>query len=250
MMRAAEDRPRFDASEGCELVASSAHPCSRTGVFGSDCSSPRNSGLENGALPRQFDSPTLLAQLLASVCRTNEGALQRPAKGDPSKADICSSPHQMRKHAGFGPVCNRVSRVEAVLSSHRLCIVSAPRQNAGRFPRGRSGKHRENAMGMMIVRHKVRDYGQWRPIFDRHADMQVLSIRASTTPLIAIRVRLSSCLIPRIRRRLRTSRHPLTSKKRWRRLEFWTLRQSIFLNRSNKHPLAIGTALPLGDSKG
>jgi len=27
-------------------------------------------------------------------------------------------------------------------------------------------------MGMMIVRHKVRDYGQWRPIFDRHADMQ------------------------------------------------------------------------------
>jgi hypothetical protein len=27
-------------------------------------------------------------------------------------------------------------------------------------------------MGMMIVRHKVKDYGQWRPIFDRHADMQ------------------------------------------------------------------------------
>jgi hypothetical protein len=27
-------------------------------------------------------------------------------------------------------------------------------------------------MGMMIVRHKVRDYGEWRPIFDRHAEMQ------------------------------------------------------------------------------
>jgi hypothetical protein len=27
-------------------------------------------------------------------------------------------------------------------------------------------------MGMMIVRHKVRDYGQWRPIFDEHAEMQ------------------------------------------------------------------------------
>ena len=26
-------------------------------------------------------------------------------------------------------------------------------------------------MGMMIVRHKVRNYGQWRPIFDR-AEMQ------------------------------------------------------------------------------
>jgi hypothetical protein len=31
---------------------------------------------------------------------------------------------------------------------------------------------REDAMGMMIVRHKVRDYGQWRPTFDRHAEMQ------------------------------------------------------------------------------
>jgi hypothetical protein len=50
----------------------------------------------------------------------------------------------------------------------RLSIVGAPRQNAGSFRK----KHRGNAMGMMIVRHKVRDYGQWRPIFDRHADMQ------------------------------------------------------------------------------
>ena len=27
-------------------------------------------------------------------------------------------------------------------------------------------------MGMMIIRHKVRDYGQWRPIFDGHVEMQ------------------------------------------------------------------------------
>jgi hypothetical protein len=27
-------------------------------------------------------------------------------------------------------------------------------------------------MGMMIIRHKVRDYGQWRPIFDRHVEQQ------------------------------------------------------------------------------
>ena len=26
-------------------------------------------------------------------------------------------------------------------------------------------------MGMMIVRHKVRDYGPWRPIFDQHAEI-------------------------------------------------------------------------------
>jgi len=25
---------------------------------------------------------------------------------------------------------------------------------------------------MMIVRHKVRDYGQWHPVFDQHAEMQ------------------------------------------------------------------------------
>ena len=27
-------------------------------------------------------------------------------------------------------------------------------------------------MGMMIIRHKVRDYGQWRPLFDAHAAKQ------------------------------------------------------------------------------
>ena len=27
-------------------------------------------------------------------------------------------------------------------------------------------------MGMMIIRHKVRDYGQWRRVFDAHAEMQ------------------------------------------------------------------------------
>jgi hypothetical protein len=27
-------------------------------------------------------------------------------------------------------------------------------------------------MGMMIIRHKVRDYGQWRPTFDAHVENQ------------------------------------------------------------------------------
>ena len=27
-------------------------------------------------------------------------------------------------------------------------------------------------MGMMIIRHKVRDYGQWRPMFDAHVEEQ------------------------------------------------------------------------------
>ena len=24
-------------------------------------------------------------------------------------------------------------------------------------------------MGMLIIRHKVKDYSKWRPVFDRHA---------------------------------------------------------------------------------
>jgi hypothetical protein len=31
---------------------------------------------------------------------------------------------------------------------------------------------RRNAMGMMIVRHKVKDYEQWRPMFDAHVEKQ------------------------------------------------------------------------------
>ena len=61
------------------------------------------------------------------------------------------------------------------MTSDRIQDKSSFLGGALRMPivfRERSGKHRENAMGMMIVRHKVRDYGQWRPIFDRHADMQ------------------------------------------------------------------------------
>src|SRR5207302_5409176 len=36
----------------------------------------------------------------------------------------------------------------------------------------KSDGKQEDAMGMMIVRHKVKDYGQWRPIFDGHVEMQ------------------------------------------------------------------------------
>ena len=30
----------------------------------------------------------------------------------------------------------------------------------------------EEAMGMLIIRHKVKDYGKWRPMFDKHSLMQ------------------------------------------------------------------------------
>src|SRR6476659_3464024 len=58
------------------------------------------------------------------------------------------------------------------------------------------------------------------------------SIHGSIIPPTAIRVRLLSFSIPRTRRRLRSLLHRPTSKKRWRRLVFWTPQQSISLNRS------------------
>ena len=33
-------------------------------------------------------------------------------------------------------------------------------------------KQMEEAMGMLIIRHKVKDYGKWRPMFDEHSLMQ------------------------------------------------------------------------------
>src|SRR5215470_4178549 len=35
-----------------------------------------------------------------------------------------------------------------------------------------SGKQLEEAMGMLIIRHKVEDYDKWRPMFDAHSLMQ------------------------------------------------------------------------------
>ena len=35
-----------------------------------------------------------------------------------------------------------------------------------------SRKQMEEAMGMLIIRHKVKDYGKWRPMFDKHSLMQ------------------------------------------------------------------------------
>jgi hypothetical protein len=34
------------------------------------------------------------------------------------------------------------------------------------------GNHKDDAMGMLIVRHKVKDYGKWRPAFDGNAGAQ------------------------------------------------------------------------------
>ena len=32
-------------------------------------------------------------------------------------------------------------------------------------------------MGMLIIRHKVKDYGEWRPMFDKHSLMTARTSR-------------------------------------------------------------------------
>src|SRR4029078_2932183 len=93
-------------------------------------------------------------------------------------------------------------------------------------------------MGMMIVRHKVRDHGEWRPIFDQHAEMQrgagLINPRFYHSA-DSNKSEVWSFSIPRTRRRLRSPLPRPTSKKRWRRLVFWPPRQSISLNQSIKY---------------
>jgi hypothetical protein len=94
-------------------------------------------------------------------------------------------------------------------------------------------------MGMMIVRHKVRDYGQWRPIFDRHAEMQRAAGLHNPRVYHSADSNKSEIVVvfdTEDTKRLRTSPHRPTSKKRWRRLGFWTHRQSISLNQSISAP--------------
>jgi hypothetical protein len=84
-------RASLRCSRGCELVASSAHPCSRTGVFGSDCSSSHNSAAdgEGGALPRQSRGPNSPVGSNRSPARNIRSArVSGPRSADPG----CPSP--------------------------------------------------------------------------------------------------------------------------------------------------------------
>jgi hypothetical protein len=84
-------RASLRCCRGCELVASSAHPCSRTGVFGSDCSSSHNSAAdgEGGALPRQSRGPNSPVGSNRSPARNIRSArVSGPRSADPG----CPSP--------------------------------------------------------------------------------------------------------------------------------------------------------------
>jgi hypothetical protein len=86
-----QGRASLRCCRGCELVASSAHPCSTTGGFGSDCSSSHNSAAdgEGGALPRQSRGPNSPVGSNRSPARNIRSArVSGPRSADPG----CPSP--------------------------------------------------------------------------------------------------------------------------------------------------------------
>ena len=84
-------------------------------------------------------------------------------------------------------------------------------------------------MGTLIIRHKVKDYGKWRPMFDRHAGAQ------KSAGLTNPRVFRSSADKNEVvilfdtdgTKRPRILSLRLTSRKQWRRRESWTAQPSF-----------------------
>ena len=93
-------------------------------------------------------------------------------------------------------------------------------------------------MGMMIVRHKVRDYGQWRPIFDRHADIQKRAGLINPRVYHSADSNKSEIVVVFDTEDTKKAKDFAASadlKEAMERLESWTRRQSISFNRSIKH---------------
>jgi hypothetical protein len=104
-------RPSLRCSRGCELVASSAHPCSRGGAFGSDCSSSHNSAADGagGALPRQSRGPNSPVGSNRAPARNIRSArVSGPRLADPG----CPSPGYCFRHLlrNSRRSCRRINR--------------------------------------------------------------------------------------------------------------------------------------------
>ena len=90
-------------------------------------------------------------------------------------------------------------------------------------------------MGMMIVRHKVKDYGQWRPIFDGHVEMQRGGGAYQSTVYHSADSNKSEIVVVFDTEDTKKAKEFAASadlKEAMRRLGFWTPRRSISLNRS------------------
>ena len=109
-------------------------------------------------------------------------------------------------------------------------------------------------MGMMIVRHKVRDYGQWRPIFDRHADMQKRAGLINPRVYHSADSNKSEIVVVFDTEDTKKAKDFAASADLKEAMEKAGVLDTptIYFLRIDRlsMPLAIGTALPLGDPKG
>jgi hypothetical protein len=86
-------------------------------------------------------------------------------------------------------------------------------------------------MGMMIIRHKVRDYGLWRPIFNEHAEMQKAAGLTNPRVYHSADSNKSEIVVVFDTEDTKRAMPPLpTSRKLWRRPALLIHRQSISLN--------------------
>ena len=89
-------------------------------------------------------------------------------------------------------------------------------------------------MGMMIIRHRVRDYGQWRPIFDRHTEMQKAAGLTNPRVYHSADSNKSEIVVVFDTKNTKMAKEFAASvdlKDAMRRLESWTCQRSIFLKR-------------------
>ena len=90
-------------------------------------------------------------------------------------------------------------------------------------------------MGMMIIRHKVRDYGHWRPLFDGHAEMQKAAGLTNPRVYHSADSNKSEIVVvfdTKDTKSAKTFAASDDSRRQWARLVCSTHRQSIFLNQS------------------
>jgi hypothetical protein len=99
-------------------------------------------------------------------------------------------------------------------------------------------------MGMMIIRHKVKDYGQWRPVFDRHAEMQRAVDLSNPRVYHSADSNRSEIVVIFDTEDTKTAKDFAAStdlKEAMASLGYWTHQQSISLNRSIDLPHALET---------
>ena len=90
-------------------------------------------------------------------------------------------------------------------------------------------------MGMMIIRHKVRDYGHWRPLFDGHGEMQKAAGLTNPRVYHSADSNKSEIVVVFDTKDTKSAKAFAASddlKNAMRRLGCWIHRQSISLNPS------------------